>query len=94
MLGTANLTAAGTATINPVLAPGAYSIVATYAGDTNDGGSVSAPLALTVAQATTATALTVVPNPSSWFQSVAFTATVPAMAQFQPGWCNFSPGAS
>ena len=48
VLGTATLTAGGTATINPVLAPGNYTIVATYAGDTDDGGSQSAPVALTV----------------------------------------------
>jgi hypothetical protein len=92
VLGTANLSAAGMATINPVLAPGAYSIVATYAGDTNDGGSVSAPLALTVAQATTATALTVVPNPSSWLQSVAFTATVTGDGAVPTGSVQFFAG--
>jgi hypothetical protein len=92
VLGTANLNAAGTATINPVLAPGAYSIVATYAGDTNDGGSVSAPLARTVAQATTATALTVVPNPSSWLESVAFTATVTGNGAVPTGTIQFFAG--
>ena len=92
VLGTANLSAAGTATINPVLAPGAYSIVATYAGDTNDGGSVSAPFALTVAQAMTATALTVVPNPSSWLQSVTFTATVTGNGAVPTGMVQFFAG--
>jgi large repetitive protein len=92
VLGTANLSAAGTATINPVLAPGNYSIVATYAGDTNDGSSVSAPFALTVAQATTVTALTVVPNPSSWLQSVAFTATVTGNGAIPTGMVQFFAG--
>jgi hypothetical protein len=76
VLGTANLNTSGTATIGPMLAPGNYSIIATYSGDTNDGGSQSAPLALTVAQAATATVVTAVPNPSSWLQAVTFTATV------------------
>jgi hypothetical protein len=92
VLGTANLNTSGTATINPVLVPGAYSIVATYAGDTNDGGSVSAPFALTVAQATTATALTVVPNPSSWLQSVTFTATVTGNGALPTGMVQFFAG--
>jgi large repetitive protein len=89
VLGTANLNTSGTATINPVLVPGAYSIVATYAGDTNDGGSVSAPFALTVVQATTGTALTVVPNPSSWLQSVTFTATVTGNGAVPTGMVQF-----
>ncbi len=89
VLGAANLTAAGTATITPVLAPGTYSIVATYAGDTDDGGSQSAPFALTVAQAQTATALTVVPNPSSWLQAVTFTATVTGNGAIPTGTVQF-----
>ncbi len=89
MLGAANLTAAGTATISPVLAPGTYSIVATYAGDADDGGSQSAPFALTVAQAQTATVLTAVPNPSSWLQSVTFTATVTGNGAIPTGMVQF-----
>jgi len=53
-LGSATLSG-GTATINPVLAAGSYSIVATYSGDANDGVSASAPFALTVLDATTST---------------------------------------
>ncbi len=89
VLGTANLNTSGVATINPVLAPGNYSIVATYAGDTDDGGSQSAPLALTVAQAQTATALTVVPNPSSWLQAVTFTAVVAGNGAIPTGTVQF-----
>ena len=75
VLGTANLTAAGTATINPVLAPGNYSIVATYAGDTDDAGSQSAPVALTVDNSSTTT-VTSTPDPSLFGQSVTFTVQV------------------
>jgi hypothetical protein len=75
-LGTATLGAGGTATIKPLLAPGAHSIVATYAGDKNDNGSASAPLALTVVQATTQTTVTATPNPALVEQTVTFTATV------------------
>jgi hypothetical protein len=75
-LGTATLGAAGTATINPILAPGPHSIVATYGGDTDDGSSASAALPLTVVLATTQTALTSTPNPSVVLAPVAFTAKV------------------
>ncbi len=75
-LGSAPLSAAGTATISPVFGPGNYTIVAAYSGDTDDGGSQSAPLALTVGQAQTSVIVSAVPNPSSWLQPVAFAATV------------------
>lgn len=70
------LTTAGTATINVTLAPGLHSIVATYSGDTNTAGSVSAPFALTVAQAATQTTLTVTPNPAIVDTTVTLTAVV------------------
>jgi hypothetical protein len=94
VLGTANLNASGTATISPKLAPGNYSIIATYAGDTNDGGSQSAPLALIVAQAQTATVVTAVPNPSSWLQAVTFTATVTGNGAMATGTVEFSAGGA
>jgi sugar lactone lactonase YvrE len=75
-LGSAALGAGGTATINPSLAPGQYSIVAAYAGDSNDGASTSAPLALTVAQATTETLVTATPNLTVFGTTVTFTAKV------------------
>jgi hypothetical protein len=89
VLGTANLNAAGVATISPVLAPGTYSIVATYAGDANDAGSQSSPLSLTVGQAQTSTTLTVSPNPSTWFQSVTFTAVVAGNGAMPTGTVEF-----
>ncbi len=76
VLGAANLSASGIAAINPVLAPGTYSLVATYAGDTDDAGSQSAPLPLIVDQAQTTTVLTASPNPASMLAPVTFTATV------------------
>jgi hypothetical protein len=57
------------------LAPGSYSISATYGGDANNAGS-SATVTQVVNQTTTTTALTSSPNPSSVNQSVTFTATV------------------
>ena len=66
----------GKATINPMLALGSHSIVATYSGDTNDNGSVSASLPLTVNQANTTTVLASSYNPSLVLAPVTFTATV------------------
>jgi hypothetical protein len=94
VLGTANLNTSGTATISPLLAPGNYSIVAIYAGDTNDGGSQSAPLALTVAQAQTVTVVTAVPNPSSWLESITFTATVAGSGAMPTGTVEFFAGGA
>jgi large repetitive protein len=93
-LGTANLNTNGTASINPVLAPGSYSIVATYPGDANNGGSQSAPLALTVAQAQTAITLTVVPNPSTWLEAVTFTAMVTGNGAVPTGSVQFFAGGA
>jgi hypothetical protein len=75
-LGSAMLGASGTATINPILSAGQHSIVATYAGDANDSGSVSVPLALTVQLATTQIVVSSTPNPSLAQTSVTFTAKV------------------
>jgi hypothetical protein len=75
-LGTATLGAGGTATINHTFAPGTYSIVATYAGDTNDGESASPPFSLIVDLATTSTVVTSNPNPSLVQATVTFTAKV------------------
>jgi len=75
-LGTAPLTGAGSATINPVLALGAHSIIASYSGDTNDTSSVSVALPVTVVQATTGTIVASSQNPSLVQLPVTFTAKV------------------
>ena len=75
-LGSATLGASGTATIDSTFAAGAYTIVATYSGDGNDGGSVSAPYSLTVQLATTATAVTASPSPAVVESPVSFVAKV------------------
>jgi sugar lactone lactonase YvrE len=66
---------AATATLSPTLALGSHSIVATYAGDTDDSGS-SGSLSLSVAQAATTTTLASAQNPSLVLAPVTFTATV------------------
>jgi hypothetical protein len=55
---------------------GSHSIAATYSGDANFTGSVSAALVQAVNQASTATSLNSSANPSSYGQSVTFTASV------------------
>jgi hypothetical protein len=89
VLNTVPLTAAGTATINPKLAPGTHTIVATYSGDANDNTSASTPLAVPVIQATTATTVTSTPNPSVVLYPVVFTAKVKGNGATPTGTVNF-----
>ena len=88
-LGSAPLGSGGTATINPILAPGQYSIMAAYAGDVNDAASASAALALTVAQATTRTSVTATPNPTVVGSTVTFTAKVTGNGGIPSGTVTF-----
>ena len=68
---------AGTATFTTsALSAGTHSLKAVYSGDSTYAISTSTSLSQVVNQATTSTALMASPNPSSFGQSVAFTATV------------------
>jgi large repetitive protein len=93
-LGSAALTAAGTATINPSLVAGTYQIVATYSGDTDDGGSASTALSLVVNLASSTTTLTVTPNPAVIATPVTFTATVAGIGVAPTGTITFMNGAT
>jgi large repetitive protein len=93
-LGTATLGATGTATINPTFAVGTYSIVATYAGTTNDAGSASASLSLTITIATTSTALVASPSPGIVDSPVTFTAKVTGNGGIPGGTVTFSADGS
>jgi hypothetical protein len=76
LLGTANLNGSGTATFTTSnLAVGSHAITAQYLGDPNDAGSTSAPLAQVV-QNSTKTVLASSPSPSTYGQTVTFSATV------------------
>ena len=88
-LGSAPVSNTGTATITPALAQGSYQIVATYSGDANNLGSASAPLPLTVSQATTQTALAVAPNPALVLAPITFTATITGNGGAPTGSVNF-----
>ena len=69
----------GTATFSTSsLAVGSHSITAVYGGDTNFAGSTSNSAAQAVNPANTTASLASSPNPSTFGQSVAFTATVSA----------------
>ncbi|MGA7339053.1 MAG: Ig-like domain repeat protein [Terracidiphilus sp.] len=93
-LGSAPLTAGGTATINPVLAAGTYMIVATYSGDTDDGGSASAALSLTVGLATSTTTLTVSPNPAQVGATITFMSSVAGNGVAPTGTVSFFNGTT
>jgi hypothetical protein len=89
-LGSAALNAGGTTTINPILAPGQYSILAAYGGDANDGASTSTALSLTVGQATTQTSVTAVPIPTAYGATVTFTAKVASNGGIPSGTVTFN----
>lgn len=94
-LGTAMVGANGTATITVKLPPGSQSIVASYAGDTNDVASASAPLMLTVQVATTTSTLTSNLNPSVVLAPVTFSVQVTSNGGIPTGTVTFSvDGAS
>jgi hypothetical protein len=94
VLGTAALSSTGTATINPVLAAGAYDVVATYSGDADDAGSASSPLALTVNLGTSATTLVIAPNPATIGTAVTFTSIVTGNGVAPTGTVTFLSGTA
>ncbi|MEP7096628.1 MAG: Ig-like domain repeat protein [Dokdonella sp.] len=57
-----------------------HAITAVYSGDGNNGTSTSTPLSQIVNIASTTTTLGAAPNPSTYFQSVTFTATITGMS--------------
>ncbi len=74
------------------LAVATHSITANYNGDTNNTSSTSAPLSQVVNQVPSGTALTSATNPSTFGQSVTFTATVTGNAP--TGTVAFKDGAN
>jgi large repetitive protein len=85
----AGYASSGTATINPMLAPGIHSIAATYSGDADSAASASSQLALTVNQATTAVTIVVAPNPAMVLTPIALAATVTGNGGAPTGTVNF-----
>ena len=75
-LGTASVSAGTASLMTTTLAVGTHSISASYGGDLNFAGSASSALMQTVQPIATSTALTSSLDPSTFGQSVTFTATV------------------
>jgi hypothetical protein len=71
---------------------GGHGVTAVYSGDTNNATSTSPVLAQTVNQASTTTGLGSSQNPSTFGQSVTFTATVSGMSA--GGTVNFKDGST
>ena len=95
-LGTATLSG-GTASLSTAaLAVGSHNITAAYGGDSSYGASTSSVLAQTVNGTLigTATALTSSPNPSTYGQTIGFTAFVSSSAGTPTGSVTFMDGAT
>ena len=95
LLGAGMLNGAGVATFTSSTLPvGSYSVTAVYVGDSNDTGSTSAALSLTIVQATTSVKL-VTSNPTVQVTSpVSFTATVSGNGGAATGNVTFMDGAN
>jgi sugar lactone lactonase YvrE len=100
VLGTGTVGSNGTAVLSLAsLAPGPYSIVAVYQGDTDDATSISVPLAETIQQIPTATTLSGSPNSISAGAVLTLSTTVSATgsatgAGALTGQVTFSEGAT
>ena len=76
------------------LALGAHSITAVYGGDSNYSGSTSPVLTQTVTANSSSTAITSSVNPSTFGQSVTFTATATGSGVTPTGTVTFKDGAT
>ena len=95
LLGSAILNGSGVATFTTsALAVGSDSITATYLGDTNDAGSMSAAYAMSVIEATSSVNLVSSLNPATAAKNVTFTATVTGNGGTPTGQVIFSDGAT
>jgi outer membrane protein assembly factor BamB len=95
-LGTGTLNSSKTATFTTSTLPaGTDEITASYGGDANDDTSVSSAVTETINPAATTTSLSSSANPSTYGQSVTFTATVTNGSQNVPtGTVTFSNGTT
>ncbi len=89
-IGTVKIAANGTAALTMPFPPGSQSIVATYSGDTNDLGSASAPLLLSVQIATSSSTVKSNLNPSVVLSPVTFSVTVTSNGGIPTGSVTFS----
>jgi hypothetical protein len=92
-LGSGTLNASGQATFaSSALAVGTHSITAVYSGDTNFVTSTSSSLTQTVNKTSSTTTLVSSVNPSTFSQSVTFTATVTSGVGIPTGTVTFMDG--
>jgi hypothetical protein len=95
LLGTGTLNGVGAATFSSATLPaGACSITAVYVGDSNDTGSTSAGLALTIVQATTSVKLVTSSPTVQVTHTVSFTATVSGNGGIATGNVTFMDGTN
>jgi hypothetical protein len=80
----------GAATLSPIFAPGIQSIVATYSGDTDSSGAVSAPLSLQVLIATTTATVTSSSNPAIVLAPITFAVKITGNGGIPSGTVIFS----
>lgn len=94
-LGSATLSGSSAQITVAGLGSGTHSITAVYSGDSNMGGSTSAVVPQQVNQASTTTSLSSGLNPSTFGQSVTFTATVqPPSGTTATGTITFMDGST
>ena len=94
LLGSSTLSGGAATLTTSALAVGSRSITAVYGGDASFTGSVSPVRSQVVTQASTTTATTSAPNPSSFGQAVTLTASVAAGAGTPTGTVSFFDGAT
>ena len=94
-LGSGTLNGSGQATFSTSsLSVGTHSITAVYGGDSNYSGSTSPVLTQTVTANSSSTAISSSVNPSTFGQSVTFTATVSGTGGTPTGTVTFKDGAA
>src|SRR5205823_6296444 len=93
-LGTGPLTAGVATYTTPALATGTHSVTARFAAAGNFAGSTSSAATQPVAPAGTTTGVVVAPSPSTFGQSVTYTATVSSAAGTPTVTVTFFDGAT
>lgn len=94
-LGTAVVNSSGIATLTiSTLSPAQHMLTALYTGDTNDLGSTSAPLTVTILQATPAVSVSSSTNPSLGGVAVTFTANFNSSVGTPSGTIVWKDGAA
>jgi large repetitive protein len=95
VIGTATLTASGTAILSiSTLTLGQHSLTANYTGDANDAASTSAPVVLTIQKETVTVSIATNNNPSLGGLPVTFTAALQSQTGTPTGTISWSDGTT